>query len=176
MRRHVTVTRLAARYARLIKICRTRGCSREDAKDLVQEAFLRLFEYQRSTRVRDADSLLRRIVINLSINYFHRILSAPFSFLSIEELQSCERLIDPTPGPERTLAAAQELAIILEQLSAVSERVCRIFVAQRMGYSHEEIATAFGIKPRTVEKHVVSANSALREMMPTAFADRGQRE
>jgi len=150
-----------------------RGCSREDARDLVQEGYLRLLEYQRSAKVRDADALLRRIVLNLSINYFYRVLSAPFSFESVDRLDSRGMLIDPAPDPERTLTAEQELAATVDLLmSAVSERVCRIYIAQRMGYGHEEIATAFGIMPRTVEKHVVSANSALREMMPEAFSKR----
>jgi RNA polymerase sigma-70 factor (ECF subfamily) len=163
------MTRPSARYAHLIKVCRKRGCSREDAEELVQEAYLRLIEYQRSARVRDPDSLLRRIVIHLSINHFHRSLSTSSSFFDIAELENCDSLIDPKPGPERTLDAEQELARVADSLSAVSGRVCRIFIAQRMGYSHNEIATAFGIMPRTVEKHVVSAGSALREMMPDAF-------
>jgi RNA polymerase sigma factor (sigma-70 family) len=163
------MTRHPASYARLIRICRTRGCSREDARDLVQEAHLRLYEYQRSAKVKNVDSLLRRIVINLSINYYHRSLSSPFSFESIAELDRRDGLIDPASEPERKLAAAQELGMLVEQLSAVSERVCRIFLAQRMGYSYEEIGTAFGIMPRTVERHVASAMSKLREMMPAAF-------
>jgi len=153
-----------------------RGCSREDAKELVQEAHLRLYEYQRSAKVKDVDSLLRRIVVNLSINFFHRTLSSPFSFKRIYELRGRERLIDSAPGPERTLAAEQELDIIVGQLSAVSERVCRIFLAQRMGYSYEELGIAFGIMPRTVERHVASARSTLRQMMPEAFAKGAQPE
>jgi RNA polymerase sigma factor (sigma-70 family) len=153
-----------------------RGCSREDAKELVQEAHLRLYEYQRSAKVKDVDSLLRRIVVNLSINFFHRTLSSPFSFERIYELRGRERLIDSAPGPERTLAAEQELDIIVGQLSAVSERVCRIFLAQRMGYSYEELGTAFGIMPRTVERHVASAMSTLREMMPEVFVKGAQPE
>lgn len=153
-----------------------RGCSREDARELVQEAYLRFFEYQQSTRIKNPDSLLRRILINLSINYYHRTLSAPFSFERIDDLAGCGMLIDPAPSHERVLAAEQELRIVVDALSAVSERMCRIFVAQRMGYSHDEIATAFGIMPRTVEKHVVSARSALREMMPAVFARHAERE
>lgn len=137
---------------------------------------MRFFEYQQSTRIKNPDSLLRRIVINLSINYFHRTLSTPFSFESIDELDRRGMLINPAPSQERTLADAQELESVVDALSAVSERMCRIFIAQRMGYSHDEIAMAFGIMPRTVEKHVVSARSALREMMPTAFVEGGQRE
>ncbi|HUN72614.1 MAG TPA: hypothetical protein VMU52_09905, partial [Steroidobacteraceae bacterium] len=76
----------------------------------------------------------------------------------------------PAPDPERALAGENELAEVVDLLSALSERVCRIYIAQRMGYTHDELATAFGIMPRTVEKHVVSANSVLREMMPAAFA------
>jgi RNA polymerase sigma factor (sigma-70 family) len=166
------MTRRSARYAHLIRVCRKRGCSLEDAKDLVQEGYLRLFEYQRSATVRDPDSLLRRIVINLSINYYHRTLSSPFSFEKIESVDRRGMLIDPAPDPERTLAAEQELAEVVAVLSAVSERVRRIYFAQKMGYSHDEIATSFGIMPRTVEKHVVSANSALRELMPDAFSNR----
>jgi len=160
------MTRLTARYARLIEICRMRGCSREDAKELVQEAYLRLFEYQRSAKVKSPDSLLRRIVINLSINYFHRTLSAPFSFESIDELDRLDLLADTAPGPERTIAANQELDRVLGRLSSVSERMCRIYVAHRIGYSYQEIGTALGIMPRTVERHVASASVALKEIAP----------
>lgn len=153
-----------------------RGCSREDARELVQEAYLRFFEYQQSTRVKNADSLLRRIVLNLTINQFNRTPSSRFSFERVDDLAKRSMLIDAAPSHDRVLAAEQELRIVVDALSAVSERMCRIFVAQRMGYSHDEIATAFGIMPRTVEKHVVSARSALREMMPGAFAGRAGRE
>lgn len=163
------MSRLSARYAQLIKMCRRRGCPREDAKELVQEAHRRLFEYQRSTKVRDVDSLLRRIVINLSITYFHRELATPVAFESLERLERRGKLIDPAPTVERTFAAEQQLDGVLGLLSAISPRTCQIFVAQRGGYSYEEIATAFGVKPRTVEKHVATALLALQEMMPAGF-------
>jgi DNA-directed RNA polymerase specialized sigma24 family protein len=133
---------------------------------LVQEAHLRLFIYQRSAMVTDAKSLLRRIVINLSINYYHRELSRALIFESVEKLDKEGILIDPTPGPERTLAAEQQLNSVVNLVSALSPRTCQIFIAQRGGYSYEEVAAAFVIKPRTVEKHVALATTALTEMMP----------
>jgi RNA polymerase sigma factor (sigma-70 family) len=163
------MSRLSARYAQLIKMCTKRGCPPEDAKELVQEAHRRLFEYQRSTKVRDVDSLLRRIVINLSITHFHRELSTPFVFENVDELDQKGLLVDSTPGPERTAAAEQQLDGVASLLNAVSPRTCQIFIAQRGGYTYEEIATTFGVKPRTVEKHVASATEALREIMPASF-------
>lgn len=168
LRRRLAMSGLLARYAQLIRMCRRRGCSREDADDLVQEAHLRLFDYQRTTRVRDVDSLLRRIVINLSITHFHRERSAPFTFEKARSLDRRGMLVDPTPGPERTIAAEQELDRVTSLLSAVSPRTCQIFIAQRGGYSYGEIAAAFGIKPRTVEKHVACAALLLEDLMPSS--------
>lgn len=164
------MTRRSARYAQLIKVCRARGCSIDDARDVVQEAHLRLFEYQRSATVRDADSILRRIVINLSINHYHSKQSTPLASESINELDRRGVLIDPTAGPERILAAQQELDRVVGMLRAVGARECHIFVAQRGGYSYEEIAAAFALKPRTVEKHVATATLALTETMPADLA------
>ena len=160
------MSRVPAQYAQLLRICLRRGCSREDAMELAQEAHLRFLEYQRSAKVRDVDSLLRRIIINLSSAHFHRDQASPFAPESIRELDTRGTLIDPAPGPERTLAAEQELDEVVGLLNAVSRRTCQIFIAQRGGYSYEEIASAFGVMPRTVEKHVATAVSALRELMP----------
>src|SRR6185312_3114073 len=112
----------------------------------------------------------RRIVINLSINLYHRERSSPLVAQSLGMLDRRGLLIDPAPGPERTFAAEQELDGVVSVLSAVSPRTCQIFIAQRGGYTYEEIGSAFAIKPRTVEKHVTSAMLALKEMMPAEFA------
>ena len=161
------MSRDCGRYAQLIRASRGRGCSREDAREIVQEAHLRLFEYQRTAKVRDPYSLLRRIVINLSINRYHRDCASPTISRSLAALERRGLLVDPAPGPERTVAAEQQLDAVADLLSAVSPRTCQIFLAQRGGYSYEEIAAAFAVKPRTVEKHVASAALLLEEMMPT---------
>lgn len=160
----------SARYAQLIKLCRSRGCSREVAKEVVQEAHLRLLEYQRAAKVKDADSLLRRIALNLAINYYQRELKKILASESIDKLDHRGMLIDPSAGPERTLAAEREMDDVVRVLSAVSSRTCQIFIAQRGGYSYEEIASAYAVRPRTVEKHVATAVQALTEMMPADFA------
>jgi DNA-directed RNA polymerase specialized sigma24 family protein len=142
---------LPAYYLRLIMLCRRWGCSSlEEARDIVQEAHLRLFSYEKSATVRDADSLLRRIVINLNINRFHRSLAARFAFEDIDRSDRRGLLIDPAAGPERTLSAG-------------NTRTCQMFIAQRGGYSYAEVASAFAVKERTVEKHVAAATSMLQE-------------
>ncbi len=146
-----------SRLARLMKICRRRGRSHEEAEDLIQEAFLRLHEYCRTTEVRNEEALLVRIVDNLAINECRRERTLSFAQQTVEELEQASRLSDSTPGPERVYAAQQRLDEITRILSAVSQRTCQIFLAQRAGYSYEEIAADLAITPRTVQKHIARA-------------------
>ena len=55
---------------------------------MVQEAPVRLLEYGRTGKVWDADPLLRRIVVNLSINHYH---SAPWNRFEFESLDKADR-------------------------------------------------------------------------------------
>jgi len=146
-----------ARFTRLMKVCRKRGRSQEEAEDLIQEAFLRLHEYCRTTEVRNEEAFLTRTVSNLAISQYRheRILS--YATQTVEELEQTTGLADANPGPERILAAQQRLAEITRVLDAVSERTCEIFLAHRAGYSYEEIASDLGIGQRTVQKHIARA-------------------
>lgn len=168
------MSRRSAQYAHLVSVCRARGCSREDALDIVQEAHLRLLEYLRLSTVGDAEAILRRIVINLTINHHHSEQTTPFASESIDQLDRRWVLVDRAAGPERALAAEQELDKVVHLLRAVSPRTCHIFIVQRGGYSYEEIAAAFAIKPRTVEKHVTIAMTALTEAMPADLTTVGE--
>lgn len=158
------MSRLAARVARLMKVCRRRGRSQDQAEDLIQEAFLRLHEYCRTAEVRDEEAFLARTVSNLAINEYRRERILSFADESVEELEQSVGLSDSTPGPERICAAQQRLEEISKTLSAVSERTCQIFLAQRAGYSYEEIAADLGITPRTVQKHIARAMFLLIEL------------
>ncbi|SRR5579883_1991422 len=150
-----------AYYTRLIKACLRRGRTLEDAEDLVQEALLRLIEYQQAGRVRDTEAFLRRVITNLSINQYHREQIVSFAEESVEELAESIPLIDPDPGPERVVSARQQVEQISAMLSQVSVRTSQIFIAHRAGYRYEEIAADLGISTRTVKKHISRATSIL---------------
>ena len=152
---------LTGAYARLIKACLRRGRTLEDAEDLVQEAYARLIEYQRSARVRDEEAFLRRVVSNLAINQYHRDQILIFADESIDELDRQATLVDTGPGIERILDARQQLEQIEAMLAAVSRRTAEVFIAHRAGFSYEEVADELGISTRTVKKHIVRARSML---------------
>jgi len=146
-----------ARIARLMKVVRRKGRSREEAEDLIQEAFLRLHEYCRTTEVRNEEAFLARTVSNLAINEYRRGRIISYADETVTELEQGTGLADAGPGPDRIIAAQQRLDQITTVLSAVSERTCEIFLAHRAGYTYDEIAADLAISQRTVQKHIARA-------------------
>lgn len=149
--------RPVACFARLMRLCRSRGRSQEDAEDLIQEALLRLEEYCRSAEVRNQEEFLNKTVNNLVIDQQRRARILSYATETVEEIAERLPLVDPTPGPDRIVDAEQRLQQIQRTLDAVSQRTRKIFFAVKAGYRYDEIAAAFGIKERTVEKHVARA-------------------
>ena len=127
---------LPSRFARLLKACRRRGKSQEDAEDLIQEAFLRLHEYCQTAEVRDEEAFLARTVANLAVSAYRHERIVSFADKTVEELEQSVGLSDTHPGPERIYSAQQRLDEIVATLDAVSERTSQIFLAHRAGYSY----------------------------------------
>lgn len=151
-------------FARLMKLLRRQGRSHQDAEDLIQDAFVRLQEYCRSAEVRNQEAFLVHAVSNLSIDQSRRERIRSPAKQTLEELEGSAGLMDPAPNPERVLAAQQRLAQITRALTAVSVRTCDIFLAQRAGFTYEEIATELNISQRTVQKHVARAMLLLMQI------------
>jgi RNA polymerase sigma-70 factor (ECF subfamily) len=149
--------RPVACFARLMKVCLRRGRSQEDAEDLIQEALLRLEEYCRSAVVRNREEFLARTVANLAIDQQRRARTVAYASEPVEELARILPIIDPNPDPERVLAAEQRLLVVQCRLDAASVRTREIYFAHRSGYRYDEIAAAFDITEKTVEKHIARA-------------------
>jgi RNA polymerase sigma factor (sigma-70 family) len=133
-----------------------RGFTREDAEDLIQEAYLRVYEYCERGVAREPEKVLVRTVMNLSINdhrYQRRHL-----YDSIENLP----LVDPAPPAEEVLAAERRLALIVHTLEAVEARTREAFLLHRVdGLSYAQIAKQMGLSVSAVEKHIAWAMAVL---------------
>lgn len=91
------------------------------------------------------------------MTFYHRELEDRSICESIERADRQGKLVEKRSGLEEVLIAEQSLEAVVNLLGAISERTCQIFLMQRGGYNYKEIASAFVIKPRTVEKHVKTA-------------------
>lgn len=148
-------------FARLLRVCRARGRSREDSEDLIQEALLRLEEYRQKAEVRDNEEFLTRTVRNLVIDQYRHERILTYAREPVEELAGRLSLTDPTPTPDRIVDNWQRLDEIRSVLETVSARTRDIYFYSMAGYKHREIAKVFRVSEATVERELAKAVMAL---------------
>ncbi len=154
------MNRWTAHVRRLTQLLRRRGRTREEAEDLVQEAFLRLHVFLKDGKeVRETEAFLVRTALNLSVDAHRREHRDLYVREAAEDLQ----LIDLAPRPEEVLAAEQRLMHMRQVLDTkVSPRTREVYFLHRLeGFTYEEIATRMHMSIRTVEKHIARAVTAL---------------
>lgn len=139
---------------RLRHLLRREGRSREDADDLIQEAFLRLHLYCRAGEVQREEAFLARTVLNLSVDLHRKEHRGLYVDQPVETLP----LVDFLPTPDEELAAEERLAKAGFILDALGPRTRDIFLMHRVdGYSCAQVAARFGISVSAVEKHIARA-------------------
>lgn len=145
--------------ARLQQLLHRRGRTREDAEDLIQEAFLRLqVYYEQGNEVREPEAFLVRTALRLSMNarrdaHRHLYLDEP-----VENLP----LVDTTPAPEEELAADQLLQHMKRTLEGLSAGTRDAFFLHRVdGLSYAQIARLRGLTEKAVERRIARAMLAL---------------
>ncbi|MDZ7780738.1 MAG: RNA polymerase sigma-70 factor [Gemmatimonadota bacterium] len=138
----------------------TRFVAESTAEDVVQDAFVRLWESR--ARIDPGQSLKAfayRTVRNLCLN---RIRDA-----KTQEKLLSERYEAPTvsaPEPDEELAREDFADRLRGWIAELPERQREALELSRFhGLSHEQVAEAMGVSPRTVNNHLVKALHAIRD-------------
>lgn len=146
-------------FRRLEGMLKRRGRTREEAEDLIQEAFLRTKVYcDQGHQIREAEAFLVRTVLNLARDQRaleHRELYA-------EQAVETLTIPDPSSEPDELLQAEERLREIEATLNAINPRTRDIFFMHRVdGLSYAQIADHFDISVSAIEKHIAKAMSAV---------------
>jgi RNA polymerase sigma-70 factor (ECF subfamily) len=156
----MTELRLSLRKA-LMAVLR-HGASPDDAQDLVQQAFLRVSQYERDCRVRSQEAMLIKTAVNLSIDEARRKKRSPFDATSA----GVEKILDTTPNPEDILRSRLQLQHASRGLDRLNEKSRRILLARRLeNKSVTQIAASEGMSISAVEKQIARATLSLLKWM-----------
>lgn len=141
---------------------RLRAFNSNDADDVIQEAYARIWTAEFST-IRDGRSYLYATVRHLLAEYARRRRIVPIELLG--EIDSLS-IISDEPGPERRVGARQEL----NRLRAIAANLpvqCRqVFELRKFeGLSHREVAQRMGLRIKTVENHLTRALARIAEAL-----------
>lgn len=140
-----------AQRERLLRFLRARGAG-DAAEDLLQDLWLRL------CAAPDPDAAaglgyMMRAADRLMIDRYRSERQATLRDRAWAEVQpGMAEEVAPAPGPDRELAARQEVARVQEAIAELGTRAAAILRRHRIdGLTQREIAAEFGISISTVE-------------------------
>jgi RNA polymerase sigma factor (sigma-70 family) len=149
-------------FLKLRRLLYSRGQTSDETEDLIQEAFLRLQQYDRERTVNHREAFLVRTVLNLLTDLRRRRRTAVMVPDALETLS----LIDPGPTPDVVYEGQKRLLHFKAGLRALSPRQREVFVMHRIeGYSFAQIAERLGITVSMAEKHAARALLSLGDWM-----------
>lgn len=139
---------------------------REAARDVVQDAFFKLWQIRETVDPsRSLKALLYTMVRNLALNSKRAARHTNGVFPE-------HGLVDTTPSVDQRVQAEMLNAHLRQCINELPRRRREAFMLSRYeGLSHSEIAQVMGLTPRTVNTHIVLALKDLRKRLGTLQSD-----
>ena len=143
---------------------------REDALDVVQEAFVKVFQAaSRWDGSADAGPWLSRVTVNLSIDRWRRNKRRGQTFSPLVEGDHLDVLADHRPAPDRGVEGRESGERLAVALRALPERQRAVVVLRHyQELSLEEIATTLGMSLGTVKSSLHRALHRMRDTLTEA--------
>ncbi len=136
----------------LMQYLRSNWRNAGDLADIRQDIYVRVFEAAKEQIPRPAKPFVFAVARNLLIDRYRRARIVPIE--GMPDLEDFDIAADE-PGPDRTVAARDELRRVQEALDELPPR-CRqaVILRQVEGLSRREIAARMGITEKTVKNHL----------------------
>jgi RNA polymerase sigma factor (sigma-70 family) len=148
---------------RLLRFLTVRLSNHQEAREIAQEAYVRLLQLDQSQAIGFLRAFLFKTAANLATDRLrHRRV--------VRQIQSRESgEFEVFGAPEAKVAAEQDLAVLRNALEELSPRCREAFLLTRLSdLSSEEIARRVGVATRTVREYVVRATVHCRRRLDAA--------
>jgi RNA polymerase sigma-70 factor, ECF subfamily len=134
---------------------------REEARELVQEAFVRLWRMRARVEVATVRPLLFRIAVNLAAN--RRRWRRLWRLATLDPLRSAA---SQQPAADESLEQSERRLALQEAVDALPERLRRVITLCELGgMSHAEVADVLRIPAGTVASRRNAAFTRLRQRL-----------
>jgi RNA polymerase sigma factor (sigma-70 family) len=145
--------------AKMFSVCRRYVPRREDAEDVLIEAFFKIFENMNAFRFMGSfEGWMRRIVVNEALMFLrkNRLLTVEPDASELNTLEMSVQI-----GVEQQMAA-QEILKLLEKLPTGYRTIFNLYVIE--GFKHQEIADMLNISINTSKSQLILAKERLRKL------------
>lgn len=149
-------------YSLFMKICARYAMNMEDAEQLANDGFLRIFKHIGGYKHNGSfEGWMKRIVINNCLDYLKSRQLKDARQLAPATTTNYENTCNTYDAEALQRLAFKDLLNIIQTLPTVSKTVFNLYVFD--GYSHKEIATIMSITEGTSSWHVHHARHLLQK-------------
>ena len=150
---------------KMYAVCLRYANNSNDAQDLLQEGFIKVFRNLHRFRAEGSfEGWMRRVFVNTSIEYFRKK-SAQLSSVSEKE----ENTIEDSDISALDQLAEKDIIAIIQELSPGYRTVFNLYVVE--GYSHREIGDMLGISEGTSKSQLARAKALLQKKISQYLSD-----
>lgn len=149
-------------YGYAMGICILYSSDREDAVEIMNDGFMKIFQYiEKFDTSRPFAPWLRRVMINAAIDRTRKN-------MKFNEMRDLEEA-DHTEAADGIISGIshEEILGILKKLSPAYRAVFNLYAIE--GYKHEEIAGQLGISVGTSKSNYAKARKKLQELLKDFF-------
>ena len=144
--------------AKMYGVCLRYAENTEDANDVMQEGFIKVYKSLPKFRAEGSfEGWIRRIFINTSIEHYRK----KVKLYNVTEVQ--ENTIEDSELDALDSLATKDILNIVNELSPGYKQVFNMHVVE--GYSHKEIADLLGITEGTSKSQLARAKGVLKKMI-----------
>ena len=153
-------------YGKMMGICRRYTKNEDQAKDILQNSFIKVFRsLEKFSFEGSFEGWVRRIVVNTAIDFTRK---SKNDYLLMNENQSLEdfeeNLLENDHEDEYTIPLnVKDVITGMEQLSPAYRTVFNLYVFE--SFSHQEIADALGISVGTSKSNLAKARANLKKIL-----------
>lgn len=149
-------------YAYGMSICLRYADSRDEAAEILNDGFMKIFQNLRKFDLeRPFKPWLRKIMVNTAINSYHQKQRR----IQAEELENARLKSEPENAVSGI--SYQEIIEMIRKLPPSYRTVFNLYVIE--GYKHEEIATMLGISSGTSKSNLFKAKELLKRILNNFF-------
>ena len=147
----------------MLAVCLRYARDRDEAEDILQEAFMKIFTNISSYRREGSfEGWMKRIMINHALNYFRKNRKMPF-LADIEEIDETDILDSREQSADLAPVSAEKLTALIQMLPPGYRMVFNLYVFEE--YSHKEIAGMLNISENTSKTQLLKARRMLRKKL-----------
>jgi len=147
----------------MMAICMRYAQNRDEAEDILQEAFLKIFQNITSYRKEGSfEGWMKRVMINHALNYYRRNRKMPFleDISTISETEIMEKNDEPAMHAP---ISADRLTTLIQMLPPGYRMVFNMYVFEE--YSHKEISAELNISENTSKTQLLKARRMLQKKL-----------